>query len=243
MVLLALLWASSLAPPMGWTSRCGVGAKFDDAAVRSIASALVSTGLRDAGYAIVFLDRGGGALEEDLRGFGLRFGDARQVAPCVAISWRSVSDLGASKPGVLAVGTGTLSGEEERTHFTLWVMLAAPLLLGHDVRQTPAESLTILKNAEVIAVNQDGLGKQGYRAVKRGGDEVWMKPLSGGRWALAMFNLGERPSQVTAIWRDLKLPALVRMRDLWKHENWGKVQGGFSHRIEPHGCALFLLTP
>jgi len=354
-----------LTPPMGWNSWNRFGAGIDDATVRAIAQALVSSGLRDAGYVYVNVDDGWQgqrgpdgsirpnakfpdmkALGEYLHGQGLKFGiysspgpktcagfegsagheeqDARTFAEwgvdylkydwctaglvwpidqmgeayrkmAVALrgtgrpmvlsicqyglfqpwlwaaqagghlwrttgdignSWSSLRDIGFSQaklaeyagpghwndPDMLEVGNGSLSAEEERTHFTLWVMLAAPLLLGHDVRQTSAVTLAILKNEEAIAVNQDPLGKQGYRVVQKGSEEIWMKPLSGGRWAMAMFNLGERPIQATAIWKDLKLPVLVRVRDLWKHEDWGKVQGGFSHRIEPHGCALFLLT-
>jgi len=172
-------------------------------------------------------------------------------------SWASLRAIGFSQnglekfaapgrwndPDMLEIGNGVLSLEEERTHFTLWAILAAPLFLGHDVRQTKPETLALLKNSEVIALNQDPLGRQGYRAVQRGGEEIWLKPLSGGAWAIALFNLGEQPASPSVLWTQLGIPGTPRVRDLWKGEDWGKVQGGFSHRVEAHSCALFKVTP
>jgi alpha-galactosidase len=91
-------------------------------------------------------------------------------------------------PDMLEIGNGGMTDAEYKTHLSLWAMLAAPLLAGNDLRQMPPETLAILTNREVIAVDQDKLGKQGSRAWKSGDQEIWTRLLSGGAMAVAIFN-------------------------------------------------------
>lgn len=91
-------------------------------------------------------------------------------------------------PDMLEVGNKGLTVSESRAHFSLWCMLAAPLMAGNDVRNMSDEIRDILTNKEVIAVDQDSLGKQGYRFMEHPGKQIWIKELSAGKWAACFFN-------------------------------------------------------
>jgi alpha-galactosidase len=93
-------------------------------------------------------------------------------------------------PDMLEVGNGKLSLAENRTHFSLWAILAAPLLAGNDLTNMKPEIKAILTNRDVIAINQDSLGKQGVRAYSDGEVEVWTRHLAGGALAIAVINVG-----------------------------------------------------
>jgi alpha-galactosidase len=93
-------------------------------------------------------------------------------------------------PDMLEVGNGKLSLAENRAHFTMWAMLAAPLLAGNDLPNMKPEIKAILTNRDVIAIDQDPLGKQGSRAYSEGEVEVWTRHLSGGALAVAVLNTG-----------------------------------------------------
>jgi alpha-galactosidase len=94
-------------------------------------------------------------------------------------------------PDMLEVGNGKLTLEENRAHFSLWAMLAAPLLAGNDLPNMTPEVKTILTNRDVIAIDQDKLGKQGSRGYSEGEVEVWTRHLSGGALAIAVFNTAD----------------------------------------------------
>ena len=93
-------------------------------------------------------------------------------------------------PDMLEVGNGGMNTDEYRTHMTLWAMLAAPLLAGNDLTKMSPDAKSILMNKDVIAIDQDALGKQGDRVTAVGPFETWAKPLSGGQMAVALFNRG-----------------------------------------------------
>ena len=94
-------------------------------------------------------------------------------------------------PDMLEVGNGKLSLAENRTHFTLWAILAAPLLAGNDLPHMKPEIKAILTNRDVIAINQDALGKQGARTYSDGEVEVWTRQLQGGAMAVAIIAAGD----------------------------------------------------
>jgi alpha-galactosidase len=94
-------------------------------------------------------------------------------------------------PDMLEVGNGKLTLAENRTHFSMWAMLAAPLLAGNDLTAMKPEVTAILTNRDVIAIDQDRLGKQGKRAYSDGEVEVWTRPLAGGALAVAIVNVAE----------------------------------------------------
>ena len=93
---------------------------------------------------------------------------------------------------MLEVGNGKLTLPENRTHFSLWALLAAPLLAGNDLPNMTPEVKAILTNKDVIAIDQDKLGKQGTRAYAEGEVEVWARHLAGGGLAVGIFNVSEQ---------------------------------------------------
>src|SRR6185437_15413300 len=100
-------------------------------------------------------------------------------------------------PDSLEVGNGTMTLDEARTNFSLWAILAAPLIAGNDLATMTPEIRSILLNKEVIAVDQDSLGKQGDRAYETGPLEVWSKRLAGGDLAVGLFNGIRLPTEIT----------------------------------------------
>ena len=142
---------------------------------------------------------------------------------------------------MLEVGNGGMTPAEYRSHFSLWAMMASPLMAGNDIANMDAGTRSILLNKEVIAVDQDPLGVQGHRVWKDGDKEVWVKPLSGGGRALLLFNRGDEPASIRATAGQIGWPAGARakIRDLWAHKNVGSWTGAFEARVEPHGVAMF----
>ncbi|KAL8180953.1 UNVERIFIED_CONTAM: hypothetical protein K2H54_042946 [Gekko kuhli] len=98
---------------------------------------------------------------------------------------------GWNDPDMLVIGNFGLSSDQQITQMALWAMMAAPLLMSNDLRHISAASKALLQNKEVIAINQDPLGKQGYRITKDNGFELWERPLSGGAYAIAVMNRQE----------------------------------------------------
>jgi alpha-galactosidase len=141
-------------------------------------------------------------------------------------------------PDMLEIGNGGMTTEEYRTHFSLWAMIAAPLISGNDLRSMTPEIKSILLNKDVIAVDQDRLGKGGYRIAQNGQVEVWMKPLDQGAVAIALFNRGDNPQDVGVKWADVKLTGTRTVRDLWKHQNLDRKADGFSANVPPHGVVM-----
>ena len=148
-------------------------------------------------------------------------------------------------PDMLVVGLPGLTSEEARAHFSLWCVLAAPLICGCDVTAMPPEIAAILLNPEVIAVDQDPLGIQGDRVFKRGEEEIWMKPLRDGGRAVVIFNRSQREMQVTAPFEilDLAPTSTAPIRDLWKHQEIGQSTGSFSAEVPAHGVVMVKISP
>jgi alpha-galactosidase len=147
-------------------------------------------------------------------------------------------------PDMLEVGNGGLTPAESRAHFSLWALFAAPLMAGNDLRSMSPETLAILTNREVIAVDQDPLGIQGRRVRDEGVKEVWMKPLADGSRAVILFNRGTEAGDIEVAWEEIGLfpggAALVR--DLWKKQDLGTLKGRFEATVEPHGVVMVRIT-
>jgi alpha-galactosidase len=145
---------------------------------------------------------------------------------------------------MLEVGNGGMTPTEYRSHFSLWAMMAAPLMAGNDIAHMDEATRSILLNKEVIAVDQDKVGVQGRRVWKDGNREVWVKPLAGGDRALLLFNRGDAPASIRATADQLGWPADVRakIRDLWGHKDVGRWAGSIEATVEPHGVAMFRIA-
>ena len=148
-------------------------------------------------------------------------------------------------PDMLEVGNGGMSTTEYRSHFSLWAMLAAPLIAGNDLRNMTPEIRAILTNKEVIAVDQDPLGRQGRRVWKDGDLEIWSKPMQDGSRALVLLNRGESSHEITVSWEQIGYPAHLgaAVRDLWAHKDLGEFTGKFSAPVESHGVVVVRVSP
>jgi alpha-galactosidase len=356
----------SRTPPMGWNSWNKFGGRVDDAAVRSIADAMASSGMKEAGYQYINIDdtweagrdaQGNiqtnkkfpdmKALADYVHSKGLKLGiysspgpntcagyegsygheeqDARTYAAwgidylkydwCGARNlysdeempavyqimgdallkqkrpivyslcqygrldvwkwgadvggnlWRTTGDIRDAwdsmtrigfnqndlviyaKPGhwndpdMLEIGNGAMTNDEYKTHMSLWAILAAPLLAGNDLRSMSPEILAILTNRDVIAVNQDKLGKQGQRVWQTGEQEIWTRSLSGGDVAVAIFNRANDEAKITVKAADLKISGKWKARDLWTLQDvaWPS-DGEYSVTVPSHGVVMLRLN-
>jgi alpha-galactosidase len=141
-----------------------------------------------------------------------------------------------------------LTPNEQYTHITLWSLLSAPLLIGCDMTQMDPFTFGLLSNDEVIAVNQDPLGKQATMVWKSpdagGAVEAWARPLSDGSTAVGIFNRGAVAAAATVKWSDLHLSGSFTARDLWRQQPVAADADGLpSQSIARHGCVMLKLTP
>ena len=143
-------------------------------------------------------------------------------------------------PDMLEVGNGGMTTEEYRAHFSLWAILAAPLIAGNDLRNMTPDINEILTNKEVIAVDQDALGKQGRRIKHSEDMDIWMKELSDGGRAVALLNRGEVPLDIAVTWSELGLSSseALAVRDLWRHEELGKYKELFTASVPVHSVVM-----
>lgn len=136
---------------------------------------------------------------------------------------------------------------EYRTNFALWCMMAAPLLIGADLRRIDRTALDILKNPRLIAINQDSLAMPANRVYsEKHGREIWVRQLSDFRWAVAVFNRSAEKQDYGFAWSDFNVSAAVPMKitDAWTGDIIGsKVCGEFSASVESHDTRVFVLTP
>ena len=168
-------------------------------------------------------------------------------------NWKSMAEIGFNQsrlapyagpghwndPDMLEIGNGGMNNTEYRTHFSLWCLLAAPLMAGNDLRTMSAATLEILNNREVIAVDQDPLGKQAERRAEHEGIEIWNKPLADGGQAVGVFNRNDQESPATFTWAQLGLLSGPKaLRDLWQHRDLEPFADGWSGRIPAHGVVL-----
>ncbi len=153
---------------------------------------------------------------------------------------------GWNDPDMLEVGNGGMTDDEYRAHLSLWAIVAAPLIAGNDVRTMSAATRDILTNREVIAVDQDSLGVEGWMAEQSiPGLQVWSKPLRSGARAVALLNRTDASAKVGVEWQDIGLPrgGRARVRDLWAHAERGTHAGSYAVQVPPHGVVLVTIAP
>jgi alpha-galactosidase len=141
-------------------------------------------------------------------------------------------------PDMLEIGNGGMSDSEYKTHMSLWAMLAAPLLAGNDLRNMTPETVAILTNREVIAIDQDKLGQQGKQAWKSGDQEIWTRPLSGGATAVAVFNRAKEEAKVLVKWADLGITKKKSVTDLWLHQDLDAAGPEYSANVPGHSVLM-----
>lgn len=153
---------------------------------------------------------------------------------------------GWNDPDMLEVGNGGMTNDEYISHFSLWAISKAPLLIGCDVRNVSKETMKILGNKKVIAINQDSLGVQAKKVRMEGDIEIWGGPLSGYRTVVMLFNRGPRIYNITVNWDDIGIPpnSVVNVRDLWTHDTLkSRFVGNLTAMVNSHSCKLYVMTP
>jgi alpha-galactosidase len=157
-------------------------------------------------------------------------------------------------PDMLEVGLLPSAGEN-RAHFSMWAMLAAPLIFGADVPSMPAEVKQILGNRDVIAIDQDPLGIQGFAFIRTRGIEYWAKPLVDGAWAIAILNRGDEPKKITHDWRKHDIgddvsghkaefsKTVYSVRDLWAGRAAGSTETPLNVTIPGRDVVMLRLSP
>jgi alpha-galactosidase len=157
-------------------------------------------------------------------------------------------------PDMLEVGNGKLTPGEDRAHFSMWAMLAAPLIAGNDLRSMTKETIAVLTNKEVIAVNQDSLGIQGFRYAVKDSVETWFKPLKNNDWAVCFLNRGAKPQTIAFKWSaqevvdaifDKQLDVkntVYKIRDLWTKKDMGTTQKDIKTIVPAHDVLILRLS-
>ncbi len=149
-------------------------------------------------------------------------------------------------PDMLEVGNEGLTFAESRAHFSLWCILAAPLMAGMDVRHMTPEITVLVTDKEVLAIDQDKDGKQGFRALADPGKniEIWIKPLTGGDWAVCALNTNAAVAELTVEWKRLwPMEGEFSVRDVWAKKAVGDTTKPYQARVDSHDVLLFRLTP
>jgi len=182
-----------------------------------------------------------------------RYGSTWRIAPDLTGSWRSllsVADVDAplypyAGPGrwndadILQVGNRKLSLTEQRSHISLWAMLASPLLAGNDLSSMPDSVRAILTNPDALAIDQDRLGHQGRRVSTAGGHDIWVRRLAGGAYAVLVLNRGPTATVSLQLNGLSGLPRARKyaLRDLWTGR-LSTTRGPLRLRVARHGAAL-----
>jgi alpha-galactosidase len=148
-------------------------------------------------------------------------------------------------PDMLEVGNGTLGHDENITHMTMWAILAAPLIAGNNLSEMKDDVRSILTNRQVIAIDQDKLGKQGDRVFAGNQLEIWSRPLSNGAAALAIVNLSRDRNKMRGVTLHLKeagFPNGAHAYDVWADKDLGRIKDTDVMTIPYHGAVLLKLT-
>ncbi|MFD5922020.1 NPCBM/NEW2 domain-containing protein [Kitasatospora sp. NPDC058201] len=185
-------------------------------------------------------------------------GNSWRTTGDISDTWQSMISIaqanqglaGYAKPGafndpdMLEVGNGGMTGTEYRTHFSLWAQMAAPLMIGTDLRTAEPETFEILTNTDVIAVDQDPLGRQGTVVSREGGLVVMSKPLADGSRSVTLTNEGSYDTTVTTTAQAVGIGGATSytVKDLWSKKSTTG-DGTLSAVVPGHGTAMFRVTP
>jgi alpha-galactosidase len=131
-----------------------------------------------------------------------------------------------------------LTPDEQYSHVSLWCLLSSPLLLGCDVSKLDDFTLNLLTNDEVLAIDQDVLGKQAVQKVKTNDSEIWIKELEDGSKAIGIFNMSEKQAKIKLNFSELGLNSDIAIRDLWRQKDLGVFENNFESNVPPHGVIL-----
>jgi len=158
-------------------------------------------------------------------------------------------------PDMMEVGNGGMSLNEDRAHFSMWAMLAAPLIAGNDLRSMSKQTLEILINNDVIAINQDSLGIQALKYKAQDSLEYWIKPLSKGAWALCFLNRSTENKSIEIDWANTVVEDSFAKRtfdgskqnytfkDVWTKKEMGTTQKPLKTNVPSHDVLMLYVKP
>jgi alpha-galactosidase len=230
---------------------CGAESLYPNQAEQQAAYQKMGEALRASGRDIAFAMSQNGAF--DVARWGARTGaNLWRTGPDIKDNWQSMSEAGFRQngkeadagpghwndPGLLQTGNGGMTADEDRTQLNLWAITAAPLMLGNDVRIMTRETLATLSNGEMIAIDQDPLGRAGKRVLQNGQTEVWARPLADGAMAVAFFNRGNDSAAAAVSWQQLGIQGPRRVRDVWRHEDAGMANERYLVFLTGHSSLL-----
>jgi alpha-galactosidase len=233
---------------------CSAGAIYKDADLRPVYQKM-GDALQATGHPIVYslCEYGKG----DVWKWGaLVGGNLWRTTGDIADKWKSMEEIAFSqaaissytKPGhwndpdMLEVGNGGMTNDEYRTHMTLWALLAAPLLAGNDLAHMSKDTLDVLTNKDIIAIDQDPAARPVKRTVIQDGKtEIWTRDLEDGSTAVAMFNRGDQAAPIAVDWSKLGVGAPSSGRDLWAHNNVTFSGHTYTATVPTHGVIAFRL--
>jgi len=156
-------------------------------------------------------------------------------------------------PDMLEVGNG-MKTNEDRAHFSMWCMLAAPLMAGNDIRKKSKETTGILTDKDVVAVDQDAMGIEGFKYASKDSLETWFKPLSGGDWAVCFLNRNNAPVNIHFNWSQEAVAdafsrsmlnadkTIYHIKDLWSKKNLGTTQSPLVAVVPAHDILMIRLS-
>jgi alpha-galactosidase len=170
------------------------------------------------------------------------FGSIKKIIDLAADTYKYSSSGHYNDLDMLQVGRG-MSYEEDKTHFTMWCLMNSPLLAGNDLRKMSPETITILTNKEVIALNQDKGFYQGRRLniIKESGLEIWEKKLGENHQeqAVVLYNPTGKEITYTLHPKTIGIKKETSIRDLWLHKDLGSISKGKTVTIPKHGVVVF----
>jgi len=195
-----------------------------------------------------------------------RLANAWRTTGDIRDSWASLRSIGFSQdqwrgfagpghwndPDMLVVGNvgwgpklhaSRLTPNEQYTHISLWCLLSAPLLIGCPIDQMDAFTLSLLTNDEVLALDQDELGREARQLVVDGRRQIWVKELADGSRAVGLFNLAQMPQEISVTWAQLGLTGPQHVRDLWRQQDAGIRPDKFTATVGRHGVVLIRIWP
>ncbi|OIV43771.1 glycoside hydrolase family 27 protein [Flavobacterium johnsoniae] len=147
-----------------------------------------------------------------------------------------------------------MNDTEDKSHFAMWCMLSSPLFTGNDYRKMSKETLAILTNKELITINQDKLGIQGFKYAVEDGVEVWVKPLSGGNWAVTFLNRTDAAKKINFDWKKNTVKdadfgyeadfakSTFKLKNLWTNKEAGNTKKNFTAELASHDCITLKLS-
>lgn len=156
-------------------------------------------------------------------------------------------------PDMLEVGNG-MSISEDRAHFSMWCMLAAPLMTGNDFRKMSKATQEILTNKEAIQVDQDALGIQGFKYSSKDGLEIWFKPLLNGDWAVCFLNRAAEAKEVKFNWKKEVISdslsnrqlngwtTIYKIRNIWTKSSLGTTANDLNAVVPSHDVLMLRLS-